>query len=60
MQKLIKQSYYAALSYIDDLIGDIVKAFQLRSEYENTIIVVTGDHGKYRQFDGHCLTSCRI
>lgn len=38
----VKQSYYAALTYIDDRIGTILKEIDLN----NTIVVFTSDHGK--------------
>ncbi|XP_065075528.1 iduronate 2-sulfatase-like [Ochlerotatus camptorhynchus] len=37
----IRQHYYAAVSYIDDLIGQLLKDVN----YEDTIIVLTSDHG---------------
>ncbi|XP_077297874.1 iduronate 2-sulfatase isoform X2 [Arctopsyche grandis] len=37
----IKQSYYAAISYVDDLIGKILRHVNMN----NTIIVLTSDHG---------------
>jgi hypothetical protein len=39
----IKQGYYAAARYIDDLVGDLVTHVDLN----NTILVLTSDHGKY-------------
>ncbi|XP_050363000.1 iduronate 2-sulfatase [Nymphalis io] len=53
----IRQNYYAALLYIDDLIGNLLKNIDL----SNTIVVLTSDHGwslgenglwaKYSNFD---------
>ncbi|XP_075212535.1 iduronate 2-sulfatase isoform X2 [Lycorma delicatula] len=43
--KLIIQSYYAAVSYVDDLIGQLVLTLQKEDLYEDTIIVLIGDHG---------------
>jgi arylsulfatase A-like enzyme len=37
--------HYAAISYIDALIGRILKALGSRGLYENTLVVVTSDHG---------------
>ncbi|XP_014256218.1 iduronate 2-sulfatase isoform X2 [Cimex lectularius] len=39
--KLIIQSYYAAVTYIDDLIGEVLKSLVRK----NTIVVLLGDHG---------------
>lgn len=37
----IRQAYYAATTYVDDLIGDLLKCV----DFSNTIIVLTSDHG---------------
>lgn len=37
----IKQSYFASISYIDDLLGKILEHI----DFDNTIVVLTGDHG---------------
>lgn len=37
----IRQAYYACVTYIDDLIGELMAAVNLA----NTIVVLTGDHG---------------
>uniref|UniRef100_A0A1A9WG07 Sulfatase N-terminal domain-containing protein n=1 Tax=Glossina brevipalpis TaxID=37001 RepID=A0A1A9WG07_9MUSC len=37
----IRQAYYASVSYVDDLFGKFVKHI----DSENTVIVVTSDHG---------------
>lgn len=42
MIKKIIQSYNAATSYIDDLVGRL-----LQNIGKNTIVVLVGDHGKY-------------
>ena len=38
---LIRQHYYASITYVDDLIGHLIKSVDLNS----TIIVLTADHG---------------
>lgn len=53
----IRQAYYTAVTYVDDLIGDLLK----NVDFSNTIIVLTSDHGyslgehaewaKYTNFD---------
>ena len=40
-----RRSYYAAVSYIDDHVGRIRERLQLLGLLENTIIIVTSDHG---------------
>ncbi|XP_058837730.1 iduronate 2-sulfatase [Topomyia yanbarensis] len=37
----IRQHYYAAVSYVDDLIGEVLKDVDL----DNTIVLLTSDHG---------------
>lgn len=39
----IRQSYYAAVLYVDDLIGELMRYVDRRK----TIIVLTSDHGQY-------------
>lgn len=38
--------YKNAVYYIDDLVGDVLKALEKNNLLESTIIVVTGDHGQ--------------
>lgn len=37
----IRQHYYASISYVDDLIGELFKAVN----FSDTIIIITSDHG---------------
>ena len=46
IQTYIRQSYYACVSYIDDLIGQVLSAMSQKQLNNRTIIVLTGDHGK--------------
>jgi choline-sulfatase len=41
----MRRAYLAAVSYVDDLLGDLVTALRETGELENTIVVVTSDHG---------------
>ena len=43
--RILKQGYYASVSYIDALFGDLMAHLKSLGLYENTIIVVWGDHG---------------
>lgn len=45
----IRQSYYAAAAYIDDLIGELISYIDRR----NTIVVLTSDHGQYQYYFVH-------
>ncbi|RWS24829.1 iduronate 2-sulfatase-like protein, partial [Leptotrombidium deliense] len=56
-QRVIRQSYYAAVTYMDAMIGRILKAYEKKFTLDNTIISFIGDHGehgewaKYSNFD---------
>jgi iduronate 2-sulfatase len=45
--RLVVQSYYAAVSYIDDLVGQMLSELEAVGLSNNTIILLVGDHGKY-------------
>jgi len=45
--RLVIQSYYAAVSYIDDLVGQMLSELKAVGLSNNTIILLVGDHGKY-------------
>ncbi len=44
-QKKLIHGYYACVSYIDEEIGRLIKHLKKLSIYENSIIVLWGDHG---------------
>lgn len=46
----IRQSYYAAATYVDDLVGELMNYV----DKKNTIVVLTSDHGKY---SNDCLSN---
>ncbi|RKN83447.1 sulfatase [Ulvibacterium marinum] len=41
----LRHGYYACVSYIDAQIGQVVDKLKELGQYENTIIVIWGDHG---------------
>jgi iduronate 2-sulfatase len=45
--RLVIQSYHAAVSYIDDLVGQMLSELKAAGLSNNTIILLFGDHGKY-------------
>ncbi|KYN07245.1 Iduronate 2-sulfatase [Cyphomyrmex costatus] len=59
--KRIIQSYYAAVSYIDNMIGKLIHQLHVSMIRKNTIVILTSDHGwalgehavwsKYSNFD---------
>ena len=44
-QRALIQSYLACITYIDDLIGEILGKVDDKSLWSNTIILLTSDHG---------------
>ncbi len=45
LSKTLLHAYYASTSYVDALIGKLIKALDDAGVKENTIIIVWGDHG---------------
>ena len=43
--RILKHGYYASVSYVDALLGDLIAHLKKIGIYENTIIVLWGDHG---------------
>ncbi len=41
----LKHGYYASVSYVDTLIGNLISHMKEIGIYENTIIIIWGDHG---------------
>ncbi len=51
-QKL-RHGYYAATSYVDDNVGQLIKALKDNGLYDNTIIVFWSDHGYHLGENSH-------
>jgi arylsulfatase A-like enzyme len=45
MRLTLKHGYYACVSYADDLVGQLIRELKELGLYDNTIIVLWGDHG---------------
>lgn len=43
--RTLRQGYYASVSYVDALIGEVVSHLKSVDLYDNTIIILWGDHG---------------
>lgn len=43
--RILKHGYYASVSYVDALLGDLFSHMNKIGMYENTIIILWGDHG---------------
>ncbi len=42
-----RHGYYANISYVDDLIGQMISALEATGKLEETVIVFTSDHGDF-------------
>lgn len=40
-----RRHYYASITFIDDMVGEIIQALKDKGMYENSIICFTSDHG---------------
>ncbi len=57
-QRELKHGYYASVSYVDALIGKLVKALEDNDLIDNTIIVLWGDNGyKLGEYNSWCKQS---
>ncbi len=43
--RILKHGYYASVSYVDALLGNLIAHMKEIDIYDNTIIIVWGDHG---------------
>ncbi|NNF34447.1 MAG: sulfatase-like hydrolase/transferase, partial [Saprospiraceae bacterium] len=43
--RILKHGYYASVSYVDALLGDLFDHMKTLGIYNNTIVIVWGDHG---------------
>ena len=42
-----RHGYYANISYVDDLLGQLIAALEATGKLDNTVIVFTSDHGDF-------------
>ncbi|MEV5966170.1 sulfatase-like hydrolase/transferase [Kribbella sp. NPDC051952] len=47
LEQLIRSYYYASVTYVDHQIGRVVTELKRRGQFENTVIVLTADHGEF-------------
>ena len=53
--RILKHGYYASVSYVDEQFGKIIQHLKDLDIYDNTIIIVWGDHGwKLGEHNGWC------
>ncbi|MCF8714720.1 sulfatase [Joostella atrarenae] len=43
--KKLRHGYYASVSYVDAQIGEIIRTLKENNLYDNTIVLLSGDHG---------------
>lgn len=43
--KMMRHGYYACVSYVDELVGEVLNELETLGLAENTIVVLWGDHG---------------
>lgn len=53
----LRQSYFACVSYIDKLIGDVLQGLKEAKLHKDTIVILLGDHGKCCNFK-HTIMLC--
>ena len=42
-----RHGYYASLSYVDERVGDVISAFETCGLLDDTVVVLTSDHGDF-------------
>lgn len=53
--RILKQGYYASVSYVDAQLGKVIQHLKELDLYDNTIIILWGDHGwKLGEHNGWC------
>ncbi len=59
-REVVKRQYEAALRYLDDRVREVVDIFSRSGRGDNTLVVITSDHGEYLDTHGmwshHYLT----
>ncbi|MBI4586304.1 MAG: sulfatase-like hydrolase/transferase [Planctomycetes bacterium] len=45
--RILRAAYHACVAFIDDEVGRILAALEASGELENTIIILTADHGEF-------------
>ncbi|WP_170362597.1 choline-sulfatase [Ruegeria arenilitoris] len=45
-RRMARHGYYGMISYIDDKVGHLVEVLEKTGQMENTIIILTADHGE--------------
>lgn len=57
-RQILRRQYDAAIRYLDDRVGEVIGLFEQRGLLDNTVVVITADHGEYldtHQMWSHCF-----
>ena len=56
--RILKHGYYASVSYVDELFGQVIQHLKELDIYDNTVVILWGDHGwKLGEHNGWCKQS---
>ena len=44
--RVVRHAYYGAISYVDDVVGELIEVLKETGLYDNTVIMLTTDHGE--------------
>jgi choline-sulfatase len=44
--RVVRHAYYGAISYVDDIVGELIEVLKETGLYDNTVIMLTTDHGE--------------
>lgn len=53
--KKFKSEYLNSIHYQDHIVGEIVNTLKKNKRFEDTIVIITGDHGKRQQLEAKTL-----
>jgi len=45
--RVARHAYYGSVSYVDDQVGTLLRALRSADLHENTIVILTSDHGEF-------------
>jgi arylsulfatase A-like enzyme len=51
-REVIKRQYDAAVRYLDDRVREVIELYRDRGLLENTLVIITADHGEYLDTHG--------
>ncbi|HUU83114.1 MAG TPA: sulfatase-like hydrolase/transferase [Phycisphaerae bacterium] len=51
-REVLKRQYLATIRYLDDRVGETIEMFERRGLLDDTLVVITSDHGEYLDTHG--------